>query len=74
MIYEAVHDGIEEVIEASSMAHALELWTRAKRAEWGEDYQEEDEPESIRLLVMKVTISETILDHEFYSTTPDSEE
>lgn len=50
-LYKAMTEDYDSIhIEAENFSHALVVWHAWARAEWGEDYDEKDQPASIALV------------------------
>lgn len=63
MLYKVSFDGSEWLIIADSFQAALSLWHSIVAVEWGEDYKEADQPESLELLSKGPIYSESDFRH-----------
>lgn len=65
-LYQVQFDSETWFVEAESFAAAIELWKERAAIEWGDNYSQEDEPESVALVhddgcVRQVTDVERLL-------------
>lgn len=49
-VYIIRFDGGASIVEAETFGAAVESWRAVKRVEWGTDFEETDEPESVELI------------------------
>lgn len=49
-LYQIQFDGEQWWVEAPTFAAAIQTWNRVVKAEWGDDYRGDEQPESVALI------------------------